>query len=285
MMWRAHSGAAIVLWLLVLWLPACASYPPALPTAHLIPGGLARLEIPPHQTKASWQFKNRPVWVLPEPQKSRAHSGKAFAIVGIPLNTEPGTLAVHSDTGAGLHFQVQPHAYEESRLVIKNQAHVTPPTKDLDRIRKEAAEIRAQFRVFSKRQPSLPFILPTSGIQSSAFGLRRYLNDQPRRPHSGLDIGAPTGTPVRAAADGTVLKTNHYYFNGKTIFIDHGQGLVTLYCHLDSVQVTSGQQVTQGTVIGTVGSTGRSTGAHLHWAANLGGTMVNPLLFIGDRRY
>ncbi|MFK7996452.1 MAG: M23 family metallopeptidase [Granulosicoccus sp.] len=124
------------------------------------------------------------------------------------------------------------------------------------------------------------FIWPVAGPVSSPFGLRRFFNDQPRRPHGGIDIAAPEGTPIMAAADGVVLEANDYFFNGNSVFIEHGLGLQTFYAHLSRIDVTNGERVTQGQVIGAVGATGRVTGPHLHWSVGLNGTWVDPLLVI-----
>jgi murein DD-endopeptidase MepM/ murein hydrolase activator NlpD len=125
-----------------------------------------------------------------------------------------------------------------------------------------------------------PFIKPVSGVTSSPFGHRRILNDQPRSPHSGLDIAASTGTPVAAPAPGTVTITGEFYFNGNTVFLDHGQGLITMYCHLSEIKVTEGTQIERGEILGLVGATGRVTGPHLHWSVSLNGHRVDPELAI-----
>jgi len=111
----------------------------------------------------------------------------------------------------------------------------------------------------------------------------RFFNDQPRQPHAGLDIAASQGTAVKAPADGYVISTGEYFFNGNTVFIDHGQGMITMYCHLNHIDVKTGQHIKRGELIGTVGQTGRATGAHLHWSVILNRTMVDPELFLQNR--
>lgn len=157
--------------------------------------------------------------------------------------------------------------------------------KTLKRVRKEKKEILAAFESSDdQRLWSEPFLLPVEGRISGRFGFRRILNGQPRTPHSGEDIVVPLGTDVQATNDGVVRFIGNHFFSGRSVVLDHGMGLQTMYFHLHEIKVTPGDRVRRGQVIGSVGSTGRATGPHLHWGARLGRSRVNPLSLVGLTR-
>ncbi len=249
-----------------------------LPAESTVPGGVAIISI---QTldKPNAFFYEKKVMVL-------GSSNNWKAIVGIPLSAKPGihNLQVKSEgIETNYKFEVANKDYETQYLTIKNKRKVNPNEQDMTRIIKEKKLIsKAKSHWSNNEAISLKFIQPAEGPYSSPFGLRRYFNEQPRKPHSGLDIAAPKGAPIVAPANGTVINTGNYFFNGNTVFLDHGQGLITMYCHMDSINIEEGIQVKTGDIIGNVGLTGRVTGAHLHWSVMLNNVTVDPLLFLAQ---
>lgn len=244
----------------------------ALPQNHPVPGGIAVVSLQPGESAT---YDNRPVMVIEE-------DGDSFAIVGIPLSVKPGVH--HINTLSGRHsFTIQAKEYETQRLTIKNKRQVNPTDQDLKRIRRERSEMDNAFNTFDTAIPvAVEFVLPATGPISSPFGLRRILNDQPRSPHSGLDIAAGQGEPIFAPASGKVVATGNYFFNGNTVLLDHGQGLISMYCHMSRIDVQKGEVIKKGEVLGAVGQTGRVTGPHLHWSISLNNARVDPNLFITD---
>jgi murein DD-endopeptidase MepM/ murein hydrolase activator NlpD len=210
-----------------------------------------------------------------------------LAVVGIPLAEKPGELKVKVSTPDGtteVPFRIADKSYRTQKLTIKNQRQVDPNPDDLKRISQETQRSDAALSKFTpSATPVLQLISPVEGIRSDSYGSRRIFNGKPRNPHSGMDIAAPKGTPIRSPAAGTVVEAGDFFFNGNTLYIDHGDGLVTMYCHLDSIKVKLGDRVSQGDLIGTVGATGRVTGPHLHWGVALNRAMVDPALFIGSK--
>lgn len=224
---------------------------------------------------------------LPEDAQAAHYQGQpalvvaGHAIVGIGAEAEPGqrqAIAVTADAERALAFEVISKDFPEQRLTIDNPRQVNPLPEDLARHRRERAIQDAAYALrTTARDDLVPFEQPVQGRFSSLFGFRRVLNGQPRARHSGLDIAAPTGTPVLAPAPATVAAVGDYFFNGKTVLLDHGGGLVTMYCHLHRIDVAVGAQVARGEAFAAVGTTGRSTGPHLHWTVSLQEVRVDPL--------
>ncbi|AEC19530.1 hypothetical protein PT7_0990 [Pusillimonas sp. T7-7] len=245
---------------------------------HPVPGGVAVVDLGLANESPRVFYKDDRVMVL------RDSDDTWIAVVGIDLKTEVGPQHIQVEGSQGkrkLEFQVRAKKYKAQHIKLKNKSHVNPDpaqTRRFEREYKEQIQAYGNFRTAGPSNVSLD--KPVNGRLSSPFGLRRFFNGEERNPHSGLDFAVPAGTPVKAPADGVVTIVADYFFNGKTIFIDHGQGFITMYCHLSGFQVEPGQEVRRGQVIGLVGATGRATGPHLHWNVSLNSTRVDPAIFI-----
>jgi murein DD-endopeptidase MepM/ murein hydrolase activator NlpD len=211
--------------------------------------------------------------------------GQWIAVVGIPLAALPGPHALHWLQDGAAHqavFDVGPKSYVTQSLKVA-PAQVNLSAGNLARVARERLRIDAALDRWSAAAPAaLRFAQPVPGVRSSSFGLRRVFNGEARAPHTGMDIAAAAGTPVLAPAAGVVVATGDYFFNGNTVFIDHGRGLVTMYCHLSATDVRDGETVVAGQRLGAVGMTGRATGPHLHWGISIAHTWVDPALFLAQ---
>ena len=243
------------------------------------PGGVAVVRIPGEE---------RPVVTVDDRQVLVLKAGDEWiAVVGIPLEQKvPGLLtanvSLRNKPTRQVEFEIAPNAYEEQHLTV-NRKYVDPSPEELERIFAERKIINAALNNWRETSTAdVTLEAPIDGRRSSSFGLRRFFNDQPRSPHKGMDIAAISGTPISAPMNGMVTATGEYFFNGNTVIIDHGQGFVSLYCHLSEIDVDKGELVSTGTAIGKVGATGRVTGAHLHFATYLNGTAVDPALLLAD---
>ncbi len=244
-----------------------------LPLPHTVPGGVAPIDAGYSDQRPAVTFAGQPVMVI------RADKQQPWlAVVGIPLKQKPGKASVQIGDRS-VSFTVHDKAYPEQHLTVKRK-HVNPDQKQLDRIYGEFAEMGKVYKSFTPARPWHPMAWPVQGPLSSAFGLKRFFNGEQRNPHSGLDIAAPRGTPILAPADGTVVLTGDFFFNGNSVFIDHGQGLISMFCHMDAIEVTQGETISAGDRLGIVGATGRATGPHLHWTVSLNNARINPMLMM-----
>jgi murein DD-endopeptidase MepM/ murein hydrolase activator NlpD len=208
-----------------------------------------------------------------------------FAVVGIPLSAPLAARQVVIRSNAAreeIAFTVADKHYATQSLKVA-PAQVDLSRADLERVNREKDVIEHALSRWTNDQPrTLRLIQPVPGVRSSSFGMRRIFNGESRNPHSGMDIAAPAGTPVKAPLEGTVIDTGDFFFNGNTVFVDHGRGLISMYCHLSAIDVQPGQRVEAGTTLGAVGMTGRATGPHLHWGLSLNRAWVDPELFVPD---
>ncbi len=250
-----------------------------LPREARVPGGIAYVKVPGGEQPPRVLFGGYQTAVVRD-------GDEWIAVVGIPLATKPGSHAVQVFDGKSkreIAFEVRDKQYRTQHLTIKNQRQVDPNPDDLKRIAQEQERSSAALsRYTASGTPTLTLRSPVEGIRSDSYGSRRVFNGQPRNPHSGMDIAAAKGTPIHAPAGGTVVEAGDFFFNGNTLYIDHGFGLVTMYCHLSSIDVKSGDQVEAGQLLGKVGATGRVTGPHLHWGVALNRAMVDPALFLDE---
>ncbi len=242
-----------------------------------VPGGIAYLPLPAQAQPPRVEYAGRQVLTL--------RKGKAWeAVVGIPLDTRPGTQHIQIVGGGSLSFRVGPKDYPVQHITLKDQRQVSPNAEDLKRIEADKRRIGQAMAAWSDTEPALTLVAPLSGTRSGSFGSRRFFNGEARKPHSGMDIAAAEGTAVAAPLDGRVVEIGDYFFNGRTVFIEHGQGFITMYCHLSEIAVRSGDRVKQGERIGAVGHTGRATGPHLHFGVALNRTWVDPALLLAGEK-
>ena len=243
---------------------------------HPVPGGVAVVPLGNELQAPTVRYQDKPVLVV------REDGQRWIAIVGIPLKTPQGTQQLTVNDGRTLSFTVTPKHYREQHIKLKNSRQVNPLAEDMVRINRELAEQTRAYQTFSPTQPSnLLFDKPVKGPLSSPFGLRRFFNGEERNPHSGLDFAVGAGTPIKAPAAGKVILIGNYFFNGNTVFVDHGQGLISMFCHMSKIDVKLGQSLPRGGIVGRVGATGRATGPHMHWNVSLNDARVDPAIFIG----
>ena len=213
-----------------------------------------------------------------------------FGVVGIPLDAPPGMQQLQINAAKdgvrvsySTAFEIKPKDYATQQLRIDPRFLQLSP-ENQKRVERDFPLIVAAKKYWSDTPPASFFLdLPAAGRLSARFGLRRVLNGKESWPHGGLDVAIGTGTPLRAAAAGRVIAVDDYFYSGKSVWLDHGQGFITLYIHMSRIDVKEGDSVARGSVIGLSGASGQVTGPHLHWAVVLNGVYVDPELFLKSR--
>jgi len=249
-----------------------------IPRASAVPGGVAKIALGASEQPPRVRLESDRVLVMRE-------GDEWVALVGIALAAKPGSkLRVQAEHAGGrrqrFEIDVAPKAYGSQNLTVPPD-QVDLSAQDLARYERERAHLDDVLRTFTDSPPAtLAMLQPAEGQRLSTFGIRRYFNDQARNPHAGMDIAAPAGTPVIAANAGRVIDTGDYFFLGRTVVLDHGQGLLSLYAHLEASDTSVAQPVSAGTLIGKVGATGRVTGPHLHFSVYLNAVAVDPAIFL-----
>ncbi|MEQ3694081.1 MAG: peptidoglycan DD-metalloendopeptidase family protein [Thalassolituus sp.] len=260
---------------LLFSLSALAVYAEADLPHHAIPGGIVSITLDQSgATAPTVLFQNKSAMTIQNAQ------GEWIAVIGVPLDqSSPIELAVNDKK---ISLPINDFPYEEQHIEIKETRKVNPQKNDMTRINKEYGQMTPVYKSFNDGLANNwnSMLKPVDGPYSSAFGLKRFFNGQARKPHSGIDIAAPEGAPIKAPADGTIALTGDFFFNGNSVFIDHGQGLISMMCHLSRIDVKEGDVIKQGDLIGAVGKTGRATGPHLHWTVSLNNARVNPKLLL-----
>jgi len=249
------------------------------PKALQVPGGIARLSLGPSAARPIAHQGKVPLLVLGDVIEWTA-------LVGIPLSAEPGEASIIVQVPeAGerqLAYLIEAKRYREQHLTVAPRTVDLSP-EDQARYEGERTHLETVMATFSEPwtdAQSLRMRVPVPGRRSSSFGLRRVFNGQVRNPHSGMDIAAGTGAQVAAPLPGRVIDTGDYFFNGHTLWLDHGGGLLSMYCHLSTINAQTGDVLKTGERLGAVGATGRVTGPHLHWGVMLNRAMVDPALFL-----
>ncbi|HZF15853.1 MAG TPA: peptidoglycan DD-metalloendopeptidase family protein [Steroidobacteraceae bacterium] len=247
------------------------------PTARATPGGIVLIAIGPSKEAPTVYYDGHRVLV-------RERKGSWEAVVGVPLAAEVGDqqLEWRLPNGEARKIAFTIGAYEYPTQALKVPPKQVDLSKaDLARFDREKAHMGAILDGWTPRGPStLELAAPVDGPRSTSYGSRRLFNNQPRNPHTGMDISANTGAPVRAPLAGRVVDVGSYFFNGNNVIIDHGEGLMTMYCHLSKIDVKVGDELATGALIGEVGATGRVTGPHLHFGVMLNRAWVDPALLL-----
>jgi murein DD-endopeptidase MepM/ murein hydrolase activator NlpD len=253
--------------------PSSAAEGRSLPRDLAVPGGVAHVPLGASVQRPLARSGDTPLLITGSAQGWTA-------IVGIPLSAMPGVAKVTVGESRVVEYTVRDKQYAVQKLKVSPK-HVDLSPEDAARAEREREHLRQVMAAFTQPEPvSMAMRAPAPGRRSSSFGLRRGFNGQSRSPHPGMDIAAGMGTPVVAPLAGRVADVGDYFFAGRSVWIDHGGGLLSLMCHLSAIEVAAGDVVRAGDTVGKVGATGRVTGPHLHFGITLNRVSVDPALFL-----
>ena len=210
---------------------------------------------------------------------------KYFLIHAIPYESDLGQnkLKVKINNNIShLNFNVKKKTFDTQNISISSK-YTKLGINNQERINLERESLQVAKNIWYDQNPDLKFIIPADGVITGRFGTKRFYNGMEGNFHNGLDVAAEKGSPIVSPSNGKIILIGNYYYNGKFILLDHGKGLKSIFIHLDEILVEKGQMVNKGDLIGKIGSTGKSTGPHLHWSLLLSKTYVNPEYFLDNR--
>ncbi len=268
---------------------ACAAGVDIQLPAHASPGqplvAAIASDTPLNDVFVEWNGRSVPVRMQPD-----GAGWRGLALLGVPYDQKGQDVSLRVSTVSAGGYNVyrrtvplQAMAYPEQRLTV-DRKYVELAKKDLDRHQGERKHVLAALGTMSARHDwRVPLLRPVPGEISSAYGLTRFFNDKPRNPHKGLDLRGAAGTPVMACADGVVVLAEQHFFAGNSVYIDHGEGVVSMYFHMSKINVKKGDRVVRGQRIGAVGMTGRVTGPHLHFGLSAQGELIDPTPLLADK--
>lgn len=239
------------------------------------PGDIVTVTVKGAAEPVEGKFGNQTIYFNPSKESFKA-------VFGVDLYTHPGTYKLTVSSHGRIlsrRVTVARKKYPVQRLTLpKDMVELSPENEA--RVEREQKKLSALWPKETERLWNGSFMNPREGEISTRFGLRRIINGTPKSSHSGIDVSAEAGQKVYSPNNGVVALVDNQFFSGNSLILNHGQGIYTMFFHLSKVLVEEGQQVKKGQAIALVGSTGRSTGAHLHWGVRMQGARVDPLALI-----
>ncbi|MED5430501.1 MAG: M23 family metallopeptidase [Pseudomonadota bacterium] len=244
-----------------------------------VPGGIFFHEIPVEKFKSGIFINNTRIL-------TKQVNDKFYLIYGIPYGTPSGNQSINIVDRVSentVNFFLKKRIFEKQYIKVSKK-YSEPSSSDVKRIIKEQKILKSHRNTWSSVNPDINFIYPVEGIITGVFGTERYYNGKKGRYHNGIDIAAKMNDPIVAPSAGRVIVVGDFFYNGKFIYIDHGKGLLSIFIHLNEILVKKGESVKKGDEIGKIGTSGRSTGPHVHWSVMLNQTYIDPMIFINTNK-